>query len=142
MIKTTALVIVLASLNGILAVSLEKRDGDHAHDRDHGHDHGVADYHPPSAGYEEPAHASYDPPASSYAYDAPSTSYGEPSYDAPSYEATPYNPLPDITPIIVGILALLGLSLLFPNNVRIDNVRKKRSAVEGKRVNSHITKMV
>merc|ERR1712203_1357403 len=86
-------------------------------------EHEVAnDYHVPNSGYETP-HASYDPPATSYSassYDTHQTSYGETSYE-PSYEA-PYNPLPDITPIIVGIMALLGLSLLFPNNVRINDV--------------------
>lgn len=141
MIKATSLVILLACLTGIIAVSLEKRDNsEHAHERDHAHEHDPHnDYHVPEHGYEPPSHhASYNPPAASYAYDTPSTSYGEPSYE-PSYEAAPYNPLPDITPVIVGILALLGLSLLFPNNVRINNVngKKKRSAEEGKRVKSH-----
>ena len=135
MFKATSLVILFAGLSGVLAVSLQKRDSDHAHERDHAHEHEVAnDYHVPNSGYETP-HASYDPPATSYSassYDTHQTSYGETSYE-PSYEA-PYNPLPDITPIIVGILALLGLSLLFPNNVRINDVRKKRSAAEGKRL--------
>jgi hypothetical protein len=138
MIKATSLVILFACLTGTIALSLEKRDSDHAHERDHAHEHAPHnDYHVPEQGYEPPHHASYEP---SYepSYDTPAVSYGEPSYDhhEPSYEA-PYNPLPDITPIIVGILALLGLSMLFPNNVRIDNVRRKRSAAEGKRVKSH-----
>lgn len=134
MIKSTTLVIVLANLCTIMAaVSLQKRDGDH----DHGHDiHVSSGYSPPSTGYEEPAHSAYDPPAQAYStgYDTPSTSYGEPSYNEPSYGASYETPFPDITPIIIGILALLGLSLLFPNNVRIDNVRKKRSAAEGKMI--------
>ena len=137
MIKATSLVILFACLTGIIALSLEKRDSDHAHERDHAHEHDPHnDYHVPEHGYEPPSHhSSYEPSVASYAYDTPSTSYGEPSYE-PSYE-TPYNPLPDITPIIVGILALLGLSMLFPNNIRINNVRRKRSAAEGKRVKSH-----
>ena len=138
MIKATSLVVLLATLTSTLAISLEKRDGEHAHEREHAHEHEHTDYHVPSGGYEAPSHqSSYDPPAASYSsYDTPSTSYGEPSYEQSSYETSSYNPLPDITPIIVGILALLGLSLLFPNNVRIDNVRRKRSSGEGKRVKS------
>jgi len=130
MYKATTLVIFFASLSGILAVSLQKRDSDHAHERDHSHEHEPAnDYHVPNNGYDTPS-ASYDTPSSSYqtSYDSHQTSYGETSYE-PSYEA-PYNPLPDITPIIVGIMALLGLSLLFPNNVRINDVRRKRSTAE------------
>ena len=137
--KVATLVILLVSLTGLLAVSLEKRDGEHAlHERDHGHEHEHNDYHEPAGGYEAPSHSSYDPPSVSYSsYSEPSTSYGEPSYEASSYEAEPYNPLSVLTPIIIGIMALLGLSLLFPNNVRIDNVRRKRSSAEGKRVNSY-----
>ena len=137
MIKATSLVILFACFTGIIAVSIEKRDSGHAHERDHAHEHDPHnDYHVPEHGYEPPSHhSSYEPSVASYAYDTPSTSYDEPSYE-PSYE-TSYNPLPDITPIIVGILALLGLSMLFPNNVRINNVRRKRSAAEGKRVKFH-----
>jgi hypothetical protein len=132
MIKATTLVVLFSCLAGIIAISLEKRDSGHVHEHDPHND-----YHVPQHGYEPPSHhaSSYEPSVASYSYETPSTSYGEPSYE-PSYE-TPYNPLPDITPIIVGILALLGLSMLFPNNVRIDNVRRKRSAAEGKRVKSH-----
>ena len=138
MIKATSLIMFLTCLTGIISISLEKRDSEHAHERDHAHEHDPHnDYHVPEHGYEPPSHhaAAYDPPAPSYGYDTHSTSYGETSYE-PSYHE-PYNPLPDITPIIVGIMALLGLSLLFPNNVRINNVRRKRSAAEGKRVKSH-----
>ena len=128
--KATFLVMLFASLNVILAVSLEKRDSEHEHDRDHGHDHGHSGYQAPSVGYEDPS--------SSYSYETPSTAYGEPSYE-PSYDSSYVAQLfPDLTPIIIGILAILGLSLMFPNNVRIDNVngRKKRSVAEGKSVNS------
>jgi hypothetical protein len=105
---------------------LQKRDGAHAHD--HGHEAPA-----PSSGYEEPA-SSYGAPAASYgapaaSYGAPSASYGEPAYEAaPSYGAEEAA-LPDLTPIIIGILALVGLSLLFPTFVSV-SARKKRSAAE------------
>merc|ERR1711944_287955 len=68
---------------------------------------------------------SYGAPAPAASYDEPEPSYGEP---APTYGAEEAA-LPDLTPIIIGILALVGLSLLFPTHVSIDS-RKKRSAAE------------
>jgi len=65
----------------------------------HGHDHAAADS----------------------GYGAPSDSYGAVSYQ--EEEA-----LPDLTPIIVGILVLTGLSLLFPTFVSLSSVRRKRHA--------------
>ena len=48
---------------------------------------------------------------------------------APSYEAAA---APDLTPIIIGILVLTGLSLLFPTYVTISGTgRKRRSVVDG-----------
>merc|ERR1712018_1069032 len=76
-------------------------------------------YAEPAASYGAPA-ASYGAPAASY--DEPAASYGEP---APSYGAEEAA-LPDLTPIIIGILALVGLSLLFPTFVDVG--RKKRDA--------------
>merc|ERR1739838_683023 len=78
----------------------------------------------PAPAYEEPA-ASYGAPAPSYG--APETGYGPPAetYGVPSYEE---EPLPDLTPIIVGILVLTGLSLLFPTFVSLSTVRRKRHA--------------
>merc|ERR1712008_388553 len=64
--------------------------------------------------YEEPA-ASYGAPAPTYEEPAPSYGYEE-------------EPLPDLTPIIVGILVLTGLSLLFPTFVSLATVRRKRHA--------------
>ena len=71
-------------------------------------------------------------------YGAPEPSYGapEPAYEepaveyaaaAPSYEAAA---APDLTPIIIGILVLTGLSLLFPTYVSLtaNAGRRKRSA--------------
>merc|ERR1711956_192507 len=47
------------------------------------------------------------------------------TYGVPSYEE---EPLPDLTPIIVGILVSTGLSLLFPTFVSLATVRRKRHA--------------
>merc|ERR1711953_1073029 len=90
---------------------LLKRDGAH------GHDHAAAD-----SGYGAPAQ-SYEEPAASYG--APETGYGAPSdsYGAVSYQEE--EALPDLTPIIVGILVLTGLSLLFPTFVSLSSVRRK-----------------
>ncbi len=109
--------------------TIQKRDGGHSHD--HGsHDSG-AGYSAPAATYEEPA-ASYGAPAASYG--APAASYGAPSdsYGATSYGGYEEEPLPDLTPIIVGILVLTGLSLLFPTFVSLSSVRRKRHAEDGK----------
>jgi len=113
----------IVGLSAVDAYSvLQKRDGAHAHD--HGHAAPA-----PSDGYGEPA-ASYGAPAASYSepspsYGEPAASYGEP---APAYGAEEAA-LPDLTPIIIGILALVGLSLLFPTFVSVSS-RKKRSAAE------------
>merc|ERR1711934_1093140 len=80
---------------------LQNRDGAHAHE------HADSGYGAPAATYEEPA-ASYGAPAPSYGYEE--------------------EPLPDLTPIIVGILVLTGLSLLFPTFVSLATVRRKRHA--------------
>jgi len=78
-----------------------------------------------------------DSGASASGYGAPSTGYGapEPSYEEPAqeYAAAPsYGAaeaaVPDLTPIIIGILVLTGLSLLFPTYVTLTSVRRKRSA--------------
>ena len=128
MISSITQVIILACLATVLAVSIDKRDGEHAHERDHVHEH---EHH---SDYQVPSY-SYEPPVASYSSEV-SASYGEPSHE-PSYDAeSPYNPLTLIQPIILGIFALIGFSLLFPNNVRIDSVRRRRSALEGKRVES------
>merc|ERR1712062_552833 len=120
----------MGGLSAVDAYSvLQKRDGAH------GHDHGHA-APAPSDGYGEPA-ASYGAPAASYgapaaSYSEPASSYGEPaaSYGdpAPAYGADEAA-LPDLTPIIIGILALVGLSLLFLTFVSVSS-RKKRSAAE------------
>merc|ERR1712158_107375 len=108
MLRKAMVGMAIVGLSAVDAYSvLQKRDGAHAHE----HAHAAA----PADGYAEPA-ASYGEPA---------PSYGEP---APSYGAAEAD-LPDLTPIIIGILALVGLSLLFPTFVSV-SARKKRSAAE------------
>ena len=95
-----------------LAISYVKADGAHSHD------------HAPAPAPE----ASYGAPAPSYG--APEASYGEPV----SYEEEGGSDI--IVVVIVAILALVGLSLLFPTNVQVLdgnldlNGRKKRYAEE------------
>merc|ERR1712072_393460 len=100
--------------------TLLKRDGAHTHAH--------------SSGYgapEEPSYAAPEEPAPSYGAPAASYEPAAPSYSAP---ATGYGvaaepeELPDLTPIIVGILVLTGLSLLFPTFVSLSSVRRKRHA--------------
>merc|ERR1712123_437036 len=88
--------------------------------------------------------------ASASGYGAPAASYGapEPSYEEPAqeYAAAPsYGAaeaaVPDLTPIIIGILVLTGLSLLFPTYVTLTSVRRKRSA-ESTRDESPMSNMV
>ena len=111
----------IVGLSTVDALSvLQKRDGAHAHDHAHAE---------PAAAYGAPAPAaSYGAPAASYDEPEPAAAYGEP---APAYGAEEAA-LPDLTPIIIGILALVGLSLLFPTHVSVDVDRKKRSAAESK----------
>ena len=95
-----------------LAISYVKADGAHSHD------------HAPAPAPE----ASYGAPAPSYG--APEASYGEPV----RYEEEGGSDI--IVVVIVAILALVGLSLLFPTNVQVLdgnldlNGRKKRYAEE------------
>merc|ERR1712088_288849 len=108
MLRKAMVGMAIVGLSAVDAYSvLQKRDGAHAHE----HAHAAA----PADGYAEPAAS----------YGAPAPSYGEP---APSYGAAEAD-LPDLTPIIIGILALVGLSLLFPTFVSV-SARKKRSAAE------------
>lgn len=127
----------LASASALsLDAKLQKRDGA-GHSHDHGHASADSGYGAPVQSYEEPA-ASYGAPAASYG--APAASYGAPaaSYGAPSdsygvsyggYEEQ--DQFPDITPIIIGLLVLAGLSLLFPTFVSLQSVRKRRDAEDG-----------
>lgn len=111
----------LATAHSAAVDQLQKRDGAHAHD--HGADAGG--YGAPAPSYSPPA--SYEPPAAEYG--APATTYEQPadSYGV-SYGGYEEETLPDLTPIIVGILVLTGLSLLFPTFVSLTTVRRKRHA--------------
>ena len=85
--------------------------------------------------------SSYDAPEPSYG--APEPSYGPPStgYGAPSSsygEASAGGGL-DLTSILIPILALLGLSLLFPTFVTINGTgRRKREAGGKNRTETYI----
>ena len=82
----------------------------------------------PAEGYGAPA-PSYSAPEPAYeapdtGYGAPASSYGAPSYDdAPSYGAQEEAGL-DLTSILIPILALLGLSLLFPTYVSVTSRKR------------------
>jgi len=104
---------VLVAITLALAISYVKADH---HEGAH-HDHAAHDVY-------EARDDGYGPPEP--AYGAP-----EPSYEpAATYESAPsYEPEPplDLTPFIVAILVIVGLSLLFPVTVNVDaNGRKKR----------------
>ena len=89
-------------------------------------------YSAPAPSYSAPAPApSYNAPEPSYA--APEQSYGapEPSYGAPSTGYGEPEKGLDLTSILIPLLALLGLSLLFPTYVSLTSVRRKRDASEG-----------
>jgi len=141
-LASLAAVVVAEDIASIYPSTLYKRDGgSHSH----------APSSSPSSGYgaPEPSYAapapSYSAPAPSYqpSYEAPQESYGAPqeSYGPPStgYETPSYGGASsgygeaasgglDLTSILIPILALLGLSLLFPTFVTINGTRRKREA--------------
>ena len=59
-------------------------------------------------------------------YGAPEAAYEEPVQEYGASYTAPASP--DLTPIIIGILVLTGLSLLFPTYVTLTSVRRRRSA--------------
>lgn len=98
--------------------------------------------------YGAPSAPSYSAPAPSYSapapsYSAPAPSYSEPSYSAPStgYGAPSYEEEAglDLTSIIIPLLALVGLSLLFPTYVSLTTVRKRRSVDGQGKLREHTT---
>ena len=109
---------------GAYGAQIQKRDGAH------GHAHAAA---APASGYGAPAPATgYGAPDTSYA--APDTGYGAPDtgYEAaPAYGADDAAVGPGILPFVAVILAIIGLSLLFPAVVNVES-RRKRSLAEGK----------
>jgi hypothetical protein len=95
-------------------------------------------------GYRHTRDSGYGAPEPSYG--APEPAYEEPAVEyaaaAPSYAAAA---APDLTPIIIGILVLTGLSLLFPTYVSLtaNAGRRKRSAEgQGTRDASPLANMV
>ena len=94
------------------------------------------------SGYGAPSAPSYSAPAPSYGAPAPEPySAPEPAYSAPatgygvSYEEEAGL---DLTSIIIPLLALVGLSLLFPTYVSLTTVRKRRDADEGMSDPQHV----
>merc|ERR1711945_78169 len=75
--------------------------------------------------------SSYGAPEPSYSAPAPSYGAPEPSYGAPSYGYEEASAGLDLTSILIPILALLGLSLLFPTFVTINGTgRRKRDVMD------------
>ena len=94
------------------------------------------------SGYGAPSAPSYSAPAPSYGAPAPEPySAPEPAYSAPatgygvSYEEEAGL---DLTSIIIPLLALVGLSLLFPTYVSLTTVRKRRDTDEGMSDPQHV----
>ena len=132
-LASLAAVVVAEDIGSLYPSSLYKRDGG-------SHSHAPAPssgYSAPESSYAAPA-PSYSAPAPSYqpSYEAPQESYGAPAtgYETPSYGApsSGYGEASagglDLTSILIPILALLGLSLLFPTFVTINGTRRKREA--------------
>lgn len=93
-------------------------------------------YSAPAPSYSAPA-PSYSAPAPSYGAPAPSYSAPEASYGAPSYGSYEEEGGFDLTSIIIPILALIGLSLLFPTYVSLTSVKRKRREAGDFEGNTH-----
>merc|ERR1712170_294042 len=132
-------------IDAIYPNALYRRDGGGSHSHGSSSSSGSS-YGAPEPSYSAPA-PSYGAPEPSYSapapsYSAPAPSYGapEPSYGAPeaSYRAPSYgygteeaSAGLDLTSILIPILALLGLSLLFPTFVTINGTgRRKRDVMD------------
>ena len=83
----------------------------------------------PSYGAPEPSYGAPEP-----SYGAPEPSYGAPSagYGAPSSSYGEASGGLDLTSILIPILALLGLSLLFPTFVTINDAGRRKREAGGK----------
>ena len=149
--------LVVASAVGLseAATLLQKRDGSHGHSHaaapSSGYDTPDTGYGAPDTGYGAPdtgygaPDTGYGAPDTGYGapdtgYGAPATGYGAPDtgYGAPSYGGGggKFN-LDILGPLLWPIMAALlfvGLSLLFPTIISVDNSlgRKKRSLDQGK----------
>merc|ERR1711945_45975 len=126
MISKLALAALAASvsaedIDAIYPNALYRRDGGGSHSHS-------SSAPAPSYGAPEP---SYSAPAPSYSAPAPSYGAPEPSYGAPSYGYEEASAGLDLTSILIPILALLGLSLLFPTFVTINGTgRRKRDVMD------------
>ena len=150
MLKTAAIVasVALAANPAMASVVIQKRDGaggGHSHGGGHGggavgggqvHGGGGAGAGI-GGGYSAPAAGGggggYAAPAGGSGYAAPSTGYGGGSGGGSGYGqvSSGYGNdagFPDLSPIILGLLILTGLSLLFPTIVSLTSVRRKRDA--------------
>merc|ERR1712142_575095 len=123
-------------IDAIYPNALYRRDGGGSHSHGSSSSSGSS-YGAPEPSYSAPA-PSYSAPAPSYgapepSYGAPEPSYGAPeaSYGAPSYGYEEASAGLDLTSILIPILALLGLSLLFPTFVTINGTgRRKRDVMD------------
>merc|ERR1712038_1187018 len=140
MISKLALAALAASvsaedIDAIYPNALYRRDGGGSHS--HSSSSSSSSYGAPEPSYSAPA-PSYGAPEPSYSapapsYSAPAPSYGAPeaSYGAPSYGYEEASAGLDLTLILIPILALLGLSLLFPTFVTINGTgRRKRDVMD------------
>jgi len=83
-------------------------------------------YSAPAPSYSAPAAPAYEAPTPSYS--APEATYGAPSDGYGTTYAVEEEAGLDLTSIIIPLLALVGLSLLFPTYVSLTTVRKRREA--------------
>merc|ERR1711976_401378 len=118
-------------IDAIYPNALYRRDGGGSHSHGSSSSSGSS-YGAPEPSYSAPA-PSYGAPEPSYgapepSYGAPEASYGAPSYGYGTEEASAGL---DLTSILIPILALLGLSLLFPTFVTINGTgRRKRDVMD------------
>merc|ERR1711945_25806 len=133
MISKLALAALAASvsaedIDAIYPNALYRRDGGGSHS--HSSSSSSSSYGAPEPSYSAPA-PSYGAPEPSYSAPAPSYSAPAPSYGAPSYGYEEASAGLDLTSILIPILALLGLSLLFPTFVTINGTgRRKRDVMD------------
>merc|ERR1711972_455499 len=90
---------------------------------------GAPSYAAPS--YSAPA-PTYGPPEPTYAYASPDTGYAAPQtgYASPVSSYGDVKGGLDLTSILIPLLALLGLSLLFPTYVNLTSVKRRRRSLD------------
>jgi len=134
--KITMMSKILVPLVLVLAISYVQADlqgyGHH-----HGHHHYPHDRDASADPDDYETDAAYAPPTPNN----PPSGYGPPPANPPEYASPPSDTygygasdevaLPDLTPIIIAMLAIFGLSLLFPTFTEVEtNGRKRRYANE------------